>query len=107
MPTIIALVRRIPLRWAELIPRYAIGSIAILWVVQRVAGVPKVLGSINRGPEAGTAKAAFVRPKSNSPIERWIRESCTRMPVLCPRGTQNTELEDEHRSKRFNQINRL
>jgi hydrogenase/urease accessory protein HupE len=36
----IALVRRIPLclpRWAELIPPYAIGSIAMFWVVQRVA----------------------------------------------------------------------
>ena len=59
MPTIIALVRRIPLRWAELIPRYAIGSIGILWVVQRVAGVPKVLGSISRGPEAGTDEGCF------------------------------------------------
>jgi len=59
VPTIIALVRRIPLRWAELIPRYAIGSIAILWVVQRVAGVPKVLGSISRGPEAGTDEGCF------------------------------------------------
>jgi uncharacterized Tic20 family protein len=37
---LIALVRRIPLRvprWAELIPPYAIGSIAMFWVVQRVA----------------------------------------------------------------------
>jgi len=36
----IALVRRIPLRlpsWAELVPPYAIGSIAMFWVVQRVA----------------------------------------------------------------------
>jgi hypothetical protein len=36
----IALVRRIPLRlprWAELIPPYAIGSVAMFWVVQRVA----------------------------------------------------------------------
>jgi hypothetical protein len=35
----IALVRRIPLRvprWAELIPPYAIGSIAMFWVVQRI-----------------------------------------------------------------------
>ena len=59
MPTIIALVRRIPLRWAELIPRYAIGSIAILWVVQRVAGVPKILGPISRGPEAETDEGCF------------------------------------------------
>jgi HupE / UreJ protein len=37
---VIALVRRIPLRlprWAELIPPYAIGSIAMFWVIQRVA----------------------------------------------------------------------
>ena len=37
---VIALVRRIPLRpprWTELIPPYAIGSIAMFWVVQRVA----------------------------------------------------------------------
>jgi hypothetical protein len=37
---LIALVRRILLhvpRWAELIPLYAIGSVAMLWVVQRVA----------------------------------------------------------------------
>jgi hypothetical protein len=37
---LIALVRRIPLcvpRWAELIPPYAIGSLAMFWVVQRVA----------------------------------------------------------------------
>jgi hypothetical protein len=37
----IALVRRIPLRlprWAELIPPYAIGSVAMFWVVQRVGG---------------------------------------------------------------------
>ena len=36
----IALVRRIPgrrPRWAELIPPYAIGSVAMFWVVQRVA----------------------------------------------------------------------
>jgi HupE / UreJ protein len=36
----IALVRRIPLRvprWVELIPPYAIGSVAMFWVVQRVA----------------------------------------------------------------------
>jgi hypothetical protein len=35
-----AIVRRIPLhvsRWAELIPLYAIGSVAMFWVVQRVA----------------------------------------------------------------------
>ena len=34
------LVRRIPLRlprWAELIPPYAIGSIAMFWVVQCIA----------------------------------------------------------------------
>ena len=38
--TLIALVRRIPLRmprWAELIPPYAIGSIAMFWVLERVA----------------------------------------------------------------------
>jgi hypothetical protein len=38
--TLIGLVRRFPLRlprWAELIPPYAIGSIAMFWVVQRVA----------------------------------------------------------------------
>jgi hypothetical protein len=38
--TFIALVRRIPLRvprWAELIPPYAIGSVAMFWVIQRVA----------------------------------------------------------------------
>jgi HupE / UreJ protein len=37
--TLIAVVRRIPLRlprWAELIPPYAIGSIAMFWVIQRV-----------------------------------------------------------------------
>ena len=37
--TIIALVRRLPLRaprWAELIPPYAIGSVAMFWVIQRV-----------------------------------------------------------------------
>jgi hypothetical protein len=37
---VITLARRIPLRvprWAELIPPYAIGSIAMFWVVQRVA----------------------------------------------------------------------
>jgi hypothetical protein len=37
---VITLVRRIPLRlpnWAELIPPYAIGSIAMFWVIQRVA----------------------------------------------------------------------
>lgn len=37
---LIALARRIPLRvprWAELIPPYAIGSLAMFWVVQRVA----------------------------------------------------------------------
>jgi hypothetical protein len=36
----IALVRRIPLRlsrWAELIPRYVIGSIAMFWVVRCAA----------------------------------------------------------------------
>jgi len=36
----IAFVRRIPLRvphWAELIPPYAIGSVAMFWVVQRIA----------------------------------------------------------------------
>jgi hydrogenase/urease accessory protein HupE len=36
----IALVRRIPLslpRWAELVPPYAIGSLAMFWVVQRIA----------------------------------------------------------------------
>jgi hypothetical protein len=38
--TLIALVRRVPLRlphWAELIPPYAIGSLAMFWVLQRVA----------------------------------------------------------------------
>jgi hydrogenase/urease accessory protein HupE len=38
---LIALVRRISLRvprWADLIPPYAIGSLAMFWVVQRVAG---------------------------------------------------------------------
>jgi len=45
--------------WSELILRYAIGSIAILWIVQRVARVPKVLGSISRGPEAGTDERCF------------------------------------------------
>jgi len=38
--SLIALVRRIPLRlprWAELVPPYAIGSVAMFWVVQRVA----------------------------------------------------------------------
>jgi hypothetical protein len=38
--TLIALARRVPLRvprWAELIPPYAIGSIAMFWVIQRVA----------------------------------------------------------------------
>jgi len=37
---VIALVRRFPLRmpqWTELIPPYAIGSIAMFWVIQRVA----------------------------------------------------------------------
>jgi HupE / UreJ protein len=37
---VIIFVRRIPLRlpnWAELIPPYAIGSIAMFWVIQRVA----------------------------------------------------------------------
>ena len=37
---VITLVRRIPLRlpnWAELIPPYAIGSIAMFWVIQRIA----------------------------------------------------------------------
>jgi hypothetical protein len=37
--TLISLVRRFPLRlprWAELIPPYAIGSIAMFWVIQRV-----------------------------------------------------------------------
>src|SRR6266487_428015 len=37
---VIALVRHVPLRiprWAELIPPYAIGSIAMFWVIQRVA----------------------------------------------------------------------
>jgi hypothetical protein len=37
---LIALVRRLPLRvpcWTELIPPYAIGSIAMFWVIQRVA----------------------------------------------------------------------
>ena len=37
--TFITLVRRLPLRvprWAELIPPYAIGSVAMLWVIQRV-----------------------------------------------------------------------
>jgi hypothetical protein len=36
---LIALVRRLPLRvplWTELIPPYAIGSVAMLWVIQRV-----------------------------------------------------------------------
>jgi hypothetical protein len=35
-----AIVRRIPLNvpgWAELIPLYAIGFVAMFWVVQRVA----------------------------------------------------------------------
>ncbi len=38
--SLIALARRFPLRmprWAELIPPYAIGSIAMFWVIQRVA----------------------------------------------------------------------
>jgi len=38
--SLIALVRRIPLRlprWAELVPPYAIGSVAMFWVVQRIA----------------------------------------------------------------------
>jgi hydrogenase/urease accessory protein HupE len=38
---LIALLRRISLRvprWAELVPPYAIGSIAMFWVVQRIAG---------------------------------------------------------------------
>ena len=38
--TVIGFVRRTPLRvphWAELIPPYAIGSIAMFWVIQRVA----------------------------------------------------------------------
>jgi hydrogenase/urease accessory protein HupE len=37
---LIALLRRLPLRvprWAELVPPYAIGSVAMLWVVQRIA----------------------------------------------------------------------
>jgi hydrogenase/urease accessory protein HupE len=37
---LIGLVRRIPLglpRWAELVPPYAIGSLAMFWVVQRIA----------------------------------------------------------------------
>ena len=37
--TLIALVRRFPLRmprWAELVPPYAIGSVAMFWVVQRL-----------------------------------------------------------------------
>jgi hypothetical protein len=37
--TLLTLVRRIPLRlprWAELVPPYAIGSVAMFWVVQRV-----------------------------------------------------------------------
>ena len=37
---VIAFVRRIPMRmprWAELIPPYTIGSIAMFWVIQRVA----------------------------------------------------------------------
>jgi hydrogenase/urease accessory protein HupE len=37
---LIALLRRIPLcapRWAELVPPYAIGSLAMFWVVQRIA----------------------------------------------------------------------
>jgi hypothetical protein len=37
---LVALVRRLPLRvprWTELIPPYAIGSIAMFWVIQRVA----------------------------------------------------------------------
>ena len=36
----IALMRRIPLRlprWAELVPPYAIGSVAMFWVGQRIA----------------------------------------------------------------------
>jgi hypothetical protein len=36
----IALMRRIPLRvprWAELVPPYAIGSVAMFWIVQRIA----------------------------------------------------------------------
>jgi HupE/UreJ protein len=38
--TFIAFFRRIPLRvprWTELVPPYAIGSVAMFWVVQRVA----------------------------------------------------------------------
>ena len=58
MPTLIASYAA-SLRWAELIPRYAIGSVAMFWVVQRVAGVPKVLGSISRGPEAETDEGCF------------------------------------------------
>jgi hypothetical protein len=36
----IALVRRIRMpipRWAELVPPYAIGSVAMFWVIQRIA----------------------------------------------------------------------
>jgi hypothetical protein len=38
---IIALVRRIRLpapEWARLVPPYAIGSVAMFWVIQRLAG---------------------------------------------------------------------
>ena len=37
---LIALVRRIRIpfpRWAELVPPYAIGSVAMFWVIQRIA----------------------------------------------------------------------
>jgi hypothetical protein len=40
MLTLVALVRRIrvPLpRWAALAPPYAIGSVAMFWVIQRIA----------------------------------------------------------------------
>ena len=103
MPTLIASYAA-SLRWAELIPRYAIGSVAMFWVVQRVAGVPKVLGSISRGPKRRLTKAAFVRPKSNSPIERWIRESCTRCPcslgvaLKTPNEKTNIALRDSTKS---------
>jgi len=91
-------VRRIPLRWGgtgsavgDRLGRDVLGSPAR-------GGFLKVEASISSGPGAGLMNAVFVRPKSNSSIERLIRESRTRMPVLCPRGTQNTEREDEHRS---------
>ena len=38
--SLIALVRRIHIpwpRWAELFPPYAIGSVAMFWVIQRIA----------------------------------------------------------------------